>query len=164
VCGAPARDLTKRGGIPYENGGAVVFVCRSNDQNAAPATTAATVAGIPPINPAGRVGLAGSNAVDAAGNAFTKALALRSDLPESLNGRGDVWAQAEKWQEAFDGQVDDYNLAGGLCLAAFEAALRLFEERRAPIYEAVAFRNSSTLIGGKFRGQYSFPESLKRCS
>jgi hypothetical protein len=37
----------------------------------APATTAATVAGIPPINPAGRVGLAGSNAVDAAGNAFS---------------------------------------------------------------------------------------------
>jgi hypothetical protein len=37
----------------------------------APATTAATVAGIPPINPPGRAGLAGSNAVDAAGNAFS---------------------------------------------------------------------------------------------
>src|SRR6478736_8716909 len=37
----------------------------------APATTAAAVAGIPPINPPGRVGLAGSNAVDAAGNAFS---------------------------------------------------------------------------------------------
>jgi hypothetical protein len=37
----------------------------------APATVAAAVAGIPPINPAGRVGLAGSNAVDAAGNAFS---------------------------------------------------------------------------------------------
>jgi hypothetical protein len=37
----------------------------------APATTAATVAGIPPINPPGRQGLAGSNAVDAAGNAFS---------------------------------------------------------------------------------------------
>ena len=32
---------------------------------------ATTVAGIPPINPAGRPGLAGSNAVDAAGNAFS---------------------------------------------------------------------------------------------
>jgi hypothetical protein len=37
----------------------------------APATTAATVAGIPPINPPGRQGLAGSNAVDAAGAAFS---------------------------------------------------------------------------------------------
>src|SRR4029077_7420127 len=37
----------------------------------APATAAATVAGIPPINPAGRRGLAGSNAVDAAGDAFS---------------------------------------------------------------------------------------------
>jgi hypothetical protein len=37
----------------------------------APATVAAAVAGIPPINPAGRAGLAGSNAVDAAGNAFS---------------------------------------------------------------------------------------------
>jgi hypothetical protein len=37
----------------------------------APAAAATTVAGIPPINPAGRAGLAGSNAVDAAGNAFS---------------------------------------------------------------------------------------------
>jgi hypothetical protein len=37
----------------------------------APATTAATVAGIPPINPPGRQGLAGANAVDAAGNTFS---------------------------------------------------------------------------------------------
>src|SRR6266567_2337993 len=37
----------------------------------APAPLAAAVAGIPPINPAGRPGLAGSNAVDAAGNAFS---------------------------------------------------------------------------------------------
>ena len=37
----------------------------------APATTAATVAGIPPINPPGRQGLAGSNAVDAAGATFS---------------------------------------------------------------------------------------------
>src|SRR6201986_2518207 len=37
----------------------------------APAAAAVTVAGIPPINPPGRVGLAGSNAVDAAGNAFS---------------------------------------------------------------------------------------------
>jgi hypothetical protein len=37
----------------------------------APAAAAVTVAGIPPINPPGRQGLAGSNAVDAAGNAFS---------------------------------------------------------------------------------------------
>ena len=37
----------------------------------APVAVATTVAGIPPINPAGRAGLAGSNAVDAAGNAFS---------------------------------------------------------------------------------------------
>ena len=37
----------------------------------APAAAATTVAGIPPINPAGRPGLAGSNAVDAAGDAFS---------------------------------------------------------------------------------------------
>jgi len=37
----------------------------------APATVAVAVAGIPPINPPGRPGLAGSNAVDAAGNPFS---------------------------------------------------------------------------------------------
>src|SRR5580704_8558412 len=36
-----------------------------------PAATAATVADIPPINPAGRADAAGANAVDAAGNAFS---------------------------------------------------------------------------------------------
>ena len=35
------------------------------------AATAPTVAGIPPINPPGRAGAAGANAVDAAGNAFS---------------------------------------------------------------------------------------------
>jgi hypothetical protein len=35
------------------------------------AATAPAVAGIPPINPAGRAGAAGANAVDAAGNAFS---------------------------------------------------------------------------------------------
>jgi hypothetical protein len=42
----------------------------SASASAAPAVAAA-VAGIPPINPPGRPGLAGSNAVDAAGNAFS---------------------------------------------------------------------------------------------
>jgi hypothetical protein len=37
----------------------------------APPAAAVPVAGIPPINPPGRAGLAGSNAVDAAGNAFS---------------------------------------------------------------------------------------------
>ena len=68
-----------------------------------PAPTAATVAGIPPINPAGRVGLAGSNAVDAAGNAFsftqTQAEAADStnctvsvpDRPLSAKGMATPW-------------------------------------------------------------------------
>src|SRR6478736_3456311 len=42
----------------------------SASASAAPAVAAA-VTGIPPINPPGRQGLAGSNAVDAAGNAFS---------------------------------------------------------------------------------------------
>ena len=69
----------------------------------APATTAATVAGIPPINRAGRAGLAGSNAVDAAGNAFsfaqTQAQAAEStnctvtvpDRPLSAQGLATPW-------------------------------------------------------------------------
>jgi hypothetical protein len=50
----------------------------------APATTAATVAGIPPINPPGRQGLAGSNAVDAAGNAFSFAQ-TQAEAADSTN-------------------------------------------------------------------------------
>jgi hypothetical protein len=50
----------------------------------APATVAAAVAGIPPINPAGRVGLAGSNAVDAAGNAFSFAQ-TQAEAADSMN-------------------------------------------------------------------------------
>ena len=45
---------------------------------------AATVAGIPPINPAGRPGLAGSNAVDAAGNAFSFAQ-TQAEAADSTN-------------------------------------------------------------------------------
>ena len=50
----------------------------------APATTAATVAGIPPINRAGRPGLAGSNAVDAAGNTFSFAQ-TQAEAADSTN-------------------------------------------------------------------------------
>src|ERR1700759_1427597 len=50
----------------------------------APATTAATVAGIPPINPPGRQGLAGSNAVDAAGAAFSFAQ-TQAEAADSTN-------------------------------------------------------------------------------
>jgi hypothetical protein len=50
----------------------------------APATTAATVAGIPPINPPGRPGLAGSNAVDAAGGAFSFAQ-TQAEAADSTN-------------------------------------------------------------------------------
>ena len=50
----------------------------------APATTAATVAGIPPINPPGRQGLAGSNAVDAAGGAFSFAQ-TQAEAADSTN-------------------------------------------------------------------------------
>jgi hypothetical protein len=67
---APAADAS----APAAASSAAPVPCPSASGSAAasaPATTAATVAGIPPINPAGRVGLAGSNAVDAAGNAFS---------------------------------------------------------------------------------------------
>jgi len=50
----------------------------------APATTAATVAGIPPVNRAGRPGLAGSNAVDAAGNTFSFAQ-TQAEAADSTN-------------------------------------------------------------------------------
>ena len=50
----------------------------------APATTAATVAGIPPINRAGRPGLAGANAVDAAGAAFSFAQ-TQAEAADSTN-------------------------------------------------------------------------------
>ena len=50
----------------------------------APATTAATVAGIPPINPPGRQGLAGSNAVDAAGATFSFAQ-TQAEAADSTN-------------------------------------------------------------------------------
>ena len=49
-----------------------------------PAATAVTVAGIPPINPAGRPGLAGSNAVDAAGGAFSFAQ-TQAEAADSTN-------------------------------------------------------------------------------
>ena len=49
-----------------------------------PAATAATVAGIPPINPPGRPGLAGSNAVDAAGGAFSFAQ-TQAEAADSTN-------------------------------------------------------------------------------
>ena len=52
--------------------------------SAAPAVAAATVVGIPPINPAGRPGLAGSNAVDAAGNAFSFAQ-TQAEAADSTN-------------------------------------------------------------------------------
>src|SRR5437773_178737 len=70
---------------------------------AAPAAVAAAVTGIPPINPPGRAGLAGSNAVDAAGNAFsftqTQAQAADStnctvtvpDRPLSAKGLATPW-------------------------------------------------------------------------
>ncbi|MGH3176992.1 MAG: hypothetical protein ACRDPF_24385, partial [Streptosporangiaceae bacterium] len=50
----------------------------------APAAAAVTVAGIPPINRAGRPGLAGANAVDAAGNAFSFAQ-TQAEAADSTN-------------------------------------------------------------------------------
>jgi hypothetical protein len=52
--------------------------------SASAAVAAATVAGIPPINPPGRPGLAGSNAVDAAGNAFSFAQ-TQAEAADSTN-------------------------------------------------------------------------------
>jgi len=70
---APAASAAASASAPASASAAPV-PCPSASGSAAasaPATTAATVAGIPPINPPGRQGLAGSNAVDAAGNAFS---------------------------------------------------------------------------------------------
>src|SRR6266700_2107807 len=78
----------------------------------APAAAAVTVAGIPRINPPGRQGLAGSNAVDAAGNAFsfaqTQAEAADStnctvtvpDRPLTCQGMGTRWVRGDggTWQ------------------------------------------------------------------
>jgi len=67
---APAASAPAGGAsAPAAAASAAPAPCPSASASAAVA--AATVAGIPPINPAGRPGLAGSNAVDAAGNAFS---------------------------------------------------------------------------------------------
>ena len=71
---AAAASAPARVPAPRRPASAAPVPCPSASGSAAasaPATVAAAVAGIPPINPAGRVGLAGSNAVDAAGNAFS---------------------------------------------------------------------------------------------
>jgi hypothetical protein len=70
---APAPAAS--GSAPAAASSAAAAPCPSASGSAAasgaPAAAAAAVAGIPPINPAGRPGLAGANAVDAAGNAFS---------------------------------------------------------------------------------------------
>jgi hypothetical protein len=69
---APAASAPADGAsAPAAAASAAPAPCPSASASASAAVAAATVAGIPPINPAGRPGLAGSNAVDAAGNAFS---------------------------------------------------------------------------------------------
>jgi hypothetical protein len=66
---APAASASAPASAPAS---AAAAPCPSaSGSAAAPAAVAAAVTGIPPINPPGRPGLAGSNAVDAAGNAFS---------------------------------------------------------------------------------------------
>ena len=73
---APASGSPAAAPCPSASGSAAA--------SAAPAVAAARVAGIPPINPAGRPGLAGSNAVDAAGNAFSFAQ-TQAEAADSTN-------------------------------------------------------------------------------
>jgi hypothetical protein len=73
---APASGSPAAAPCPSASGSAAA--------SAAPAVAAAKVAGIPPINPAGRPGLAGSNAVDAAGNAFSFAQ-TQAEAADSTN-------------------------------------------------------------------------------
>ena len=66
---ATAADPDASATAPAPAGSTAPTPCPS--PSGSPAATAPTVAGIPPINPPGRRGLAGANAVDAAGNAFS---------------------------------------------------------------------------------------------
>jgi hypothetical protein len=71
---ASAAASAPAASAPAASASATAAPCPSASGSAAasaPAAVAAAVTGIPPINPAGRPGLAGSNAVDAAGNAFS---------------------------------------------------------------------------------------------
>jgi hypothetical protein len=71
---APAASAAAASASAPASASAAPAPCPSASGSAAasaPAAAAVTVAGIPPINPAGRPGLAGSNAVDAAGDAFS---------------------------------------------------------------------------------------------
>jgi hypothetical protein len=71
---APAASAAAASASAPASASAAAAPCPSASGSAAasaPAVAAVAVAGIPPINPAGRPGLAGSNAVDAAGNAFS---------------------------------------------------------------------------------------------
>ncbi len=69
---APAASAPAASAPASAPASAAAAPCPSASGSAAAApAVAAAVTGIPPINPAGRPGLAGSNAVDAAGNAFS---------------------------------------------------------------------------------------------
>ena len=67
---APAADASAPASAPAPDAASPCPSASGSTPAAAPAVAVA-VTGIPPINPAGRAGLAGSNAVDAAGNAFS---------------------------------------------------------------------------------------------
>ena len=75
---APAATATASAPAPSTSGSASAPAasatptpCPSATASASPAPTGPTVAGIPPINPTGRAGVAGEDAVDAAGDPFS---------------------------------------------------------------------------------------------
>jgi hypothetical protein len=84
---APSASAAAPSASAPASASAAAAPCPSASASAAasaPATTAATVAGIPPINPPGRPGLAGANAVDAAGGAFSFAQ-TQAEAADSTN-------------------------------------------------------------------------------
>jgi len=78
---APAPDATTSS--PAADAPSPCPSASGSTSSAAP-DVAVAVTGIPPINPAGRPGLAGSNAVDAAGNAFSFAQ-TQAEAADSTN-------------------------------------------------------------------------------
>jgi hypothetical protein len=84
---APSASAAAPSASAPASASAAAAPCPSASASAAasaPATTAATVADIPPINPPGRPGLAGANAVDAAGGAFSFAQ-TQAEAADSTN-------------------------------------------------------------------------------
>jgi hypothetical protein len=81
---APAPDAGQTSSAPAPQDAATPCPSASGSAPAAAQDVAVAVTGIPPINPAGRAGLAGSDAVDAAGDAFSFAQ-TQAEAADSTN-------------------------------------------------------------------------------